>query len=65
MKQKTIRDFGDYSVDDILSVAEILKPAETQARIINHIQESREGWGSDPQPLHSNIVIATIILLLT
>ncbi|MNN21070.1 hypothetical protein D3C81_1343780 [compost metagenome] len=44
LEAETIEDFDDYSVDDILSVAGILKPSEAQ-ELLDHIQESREGWG--------------------
>ncbi|MEF3312194.1 hypothetical protein PV433_25250 [Paenibacillus sp. GYB004] len=43
LEAETIEDFDDYSVDDILSVAGILKPGEAQ-ELLEHIQESREGW---------------------
>jgi len=41
---ETIKFFDDYSVDDILSVAGILKLGEAQ-ELLEHIQESRESWG--------------------
>lgn len=44
LETETIEDFDDYSVDDILSVAGILKPGEAQ-ELLDHIQESREDWG--------------------
>lgn len=44
LEAETIEDFDDYSVDDILSVAGILKPGEAQ-ELLDDIQESREGWG--------------------
>jgi hypothetical protein len=44
LEAETIEDFDDYSVDDILSVAGILKPGEAQ-EMLDHIRDSREGWG--------------------
>jgi len=44
LEAETIEDFDDYSVDDILSVAGILKPGEAQ-ELLDHIKESREDWG--------------------
>lgn len=46
LEAETIEDFeiNDYSVDDILSVAGILKPGEAQ-ELLDHVRESREGWG--------------------
>ena len=44
LEQETVEDADDYSVDDILSVAGILKPGEAD-ELLDHIKESREGWG--------------------
>ncbi|HEY0826624.1 MAG TPA: hypothetical protein VGE40_00865 [Bacilli bacterium] len=44
LEKETVEDVDDYSVDDILSVAGILKPGEAN-QLIEHIKESREGWG--------------------
>lgn len=44
LEAETIEEFDDYSVDDILSVAGILKPGEAQ-ELLDQIHESREGWG--------------------
>ncbi len=44
LEQETVEDMDDYSVDDILSVAGILKPGEAD-EMLDHIKESREGWG--------------------
>lgn len=40
---ETIEEYDEYSVDDILSVAGILKPGEAQ-ELLEHIKESREDW---------------------
>lgn len=44
LEKETVEDMDDYSVDDILSVAGILKPGEAN-EMLDHIKESREGWG--------------------
>lgn len=44
LENETVEDMDDYSVDDILSVAGILKPGEAD-ELLDHIKESREGWG--------------------
>jgi hypothetical protein len=44
LEKETVEDMDDYSVDDILSVAGILKPGEAD-EMLDHIKESREGWG--------------------
>jgi hypothetical protein len=44
LEQETVEDADDYSVDDILSVAGILKKGEAN-ELLDHIKESREGWG--------------------
>jgi hypothetical protein len=46
LEQETVEDMDDYSVDDILSVAGILKPGEAE-ELLDHIKESREGWEGD------------------
>jgi hypothetical protein len=45
LEKETVEDMDDYSVEDILSVAGILKPGEAD-ELLDHIKESREGWGS-------------------
>lgn len=44
LEAETIESPDDYSVDDILSAAGILKPGEAQ-QLLDHVHESREGWG--------------------
>ena len=43
LEKETVEDMDDYSVDDILSVAGILKPGDAD-EMLDHIKESREGW---------------------
>lgn len=44
LETETIEGFDDHFVDDILSVAGILKPWEAK-KLLGRIQESRGSWG--------------------